>query len=153
MNIVKKKNESFYMIKEKSSGAIIYKICNQTLYFLIIKQTLGHFSFPKGHIENGENEEEAAIREIREETGYDVILDIHFKEVNSYSPSEGVIKEVVFFIGEVVSGIENPQKEEVSDISWYSYENARKVLTYESDIFILDKAYQYIVKNKMNSVI
>lgn len=81
------------MKKEKSCGAVVFKE-NQVL---LIKHVLGHIDFPKGHMEAGENEKETAIREVKEETNIDIILDSkHFATI-SYSPKEGVCKEVVFF--------------------------------------------------------
>ena len=62
------------MIKEKSCGAITYKIENGIFYFLIEKMNKGHFSLPKGHVEKGESEVETAYREIKEETILDVGL-------------------------------------------------------------------------------
>ena len=44
------------MIKEKSCGAVVYKIINNQYYFLIEKMKRGHFSIPKGHVEKGETD-------------------------------------------------------------------------------------------------
>lgn len=145
-----KDNNIFDTIKEKSCGAVIYKVYDNSLYFLIIKQTLGHFSFPKGHVENYESEEETAIREVKEEVNLDIKLDTNFREVNTYSPQNGVVKDVIFFLGEVVSGEIFPQEEEVEEIFWLKYNDAKDILTYQSDAKILDKAYQYIAENKVN---
>ena len=54
------------MIKEKSCGAVVYKIVNNQYYFLIEKMKRGHFSIPKGHVEKGESGLETAYREIKE---------------------------------------------------------------------------------------
>ena len=43
-------------MKEKSCGAIIYKEENRELKFLLVHQHNGHFSFPKGHMEENETE-------------------------------------------------------------------------------------------------
>jgi len=52
-------------IDEKSCGCII--INNGKV--LLVKQTKGHWGFPKGHVEANETEEETAIREVKEELG------------------------------------------------------------------------------------
>ena len=42
------------MKKEKSCGAIVYRKQEGVIQFLLIHQTLGHWTFPKGHVEDGE---------------------------------------------------------------------------------------------------
>ena len=64
------------MIKEKSCGAVIYKIIDNQVYFLVEKMQRGHYALTKGHVENNETEVETATREIKEETNLDVIIDI-----------------------------------------------------------------------------
>ncbi len=91
------------MKKEKSCGAVVIKEEQDGLKFLIIKQHDEYWHFPKGHVEKGETEEQTAIREIKEETNIDVEIDTNFRKVITYSPKEGVIKDVVFFIGKAIS--------------------------------------------------
>ena len=56
------------MQHEKSCGAIVYRKSHGNTEILLIKHiNSGHWSFPKGHMENGETEIETAIREIKEE--------------------------------------------------------------------------------------
>ena len=59
------------MITERSSGAIIFSIKNESheTEFLLLHYTHGHWDFPKGNIEVGEGDIHAAHREIFEETG------------------------------------------------------------------------------------
>ena len=105
---------------------------------------LGHISLPKGHIEKGETEEECAIREIKEETGLDVILDTSFRETISYSPAKDVMKDVTFFTALINSDKIFPQKEEVNHIEFLPYEEADKILTYQTDRDVLYKADKYL---------
>lgn len=134
-------------MKEKSCGSIIFKYDEEKLLFLVIKQTLGHFSFPKGHVEESESEKDTALREVKEETGFDISFVGDFREVITYCPKPRVLKDVVFFLGNVIDGVMTPQKDEVSLIEWLSYEDALKVVTYDDDKNVLKKAYEYIVKN------
>ena len=134
------------MIKEKSCGAVVYKVENGTIYYYIIKQVKGHYAFPKGHVEDNETEEETAIREIEEETNLRVIIDKKFREVSTYSPKQGVIKDVIFFVALTMNDDTKPQKEEVSDILCLKFEDALNKLTYEKDKEILTKANIYIKK-------
>ena len=137
------------MKKEFSSGAIVYSFLDDNIKFLIVKHVLGHFSFPKGHIENGENEQSTSIREVLEETGILISIDTNFKRINTYCPYENVTKNVIYFIAKPISGIIKIQEAEISEAFWADYVSARNILTYESNKKILDDAYKYII-NKFN---
>ena len=63
------------MTYEKSCGGIVYRKFHGNTEILLIKHIKsGYWSFPKGHVENSETEEETAKREIKEETGIDVYI-------------------------------------------------------------------------------
>lgn len=64
---------------EKSCGAIVFRRDHGKLLYLVLQHTAGHWSFPKGHIEEGETETETAQREILEESGLQVSIDDHFR--------------------------------------------------------------------------
>ena len=129
---------------EKSCGAVVYRMQNGQPVFLVEKMDLGHLSLPKGHVEEGETEEETAIREIREETGLDVTLDTAFRQVITFAPGEGIIKDVVFFIAEAVPGQMINQESEVTSLEWLPYEAAYLTLTHQSDRETLQKAKEYL---------
>ncbi len=131
-------------VKEKSCGAIIYKYENGGLRFLISKHKQGHYSFTKGHVEKNETEVETALREIKEETYLDVKLDTGFREINTYSPKLGTIKDVVYFIAAATSEKIIVQEHEIIEAIWLSYEEALKTITNDSDKEILKKAYAYL---------
>lgn len=58
------------MRREKSCGALVYRTKNGEIELLLLKHRFGgHWSFPKGHVEEGESEVETALREVWEETG------------------------------------------------------------------------------------
>ena len=132
------------MKKEKSCGAICYKVEKGTIYYLLIKQRKGHIAFPKGHVEPGETEEETAIREIKEETNADVLIDTNFRMTSTYSPKEHVMKDVIIFIGKVITSNIITQDEEVANAMYMTYEDAMKNLSYERDKEILKEANVYI---------
>ena len=131
------------MIKEKSCGAVVFKKIKNDIYILLIKHNVGHWSFPKGHVEENETEEETAIREIKEETNLDVILDNNFRFVNTYSRRENSIKDVVYFVGYPMNEEFKPQ-EEISNIGWYKEVDAYNKITYDNDKEVLRKAIEYI---------
>ena len=130
--------------KEKSCGAVVYKMADGAPLFLIEHLVAGHTSIPKGHVEAGETEEQTAIREIREETGLEVELDTRFRYMVSYSPSPGVRKDVVFFIAEAASDSLVNQEGEVAALEWLPYEKACAALTYDQHRETLAAAKEYL---------
>lgn len=132
--------------KEKSCGAVCYKIINNQIYYLLEFMQLGHISLPKGHVENNENEKETALREIKEETSLIVILDTSFRKVITYSPLPGVIKDVVFFVGKIISSnkAEDKHDDEVEKLQFFTYKEAYDLLTYASDKEVLQAADEYL---------
>ena len=125
------------MIKEVSCGIIVF----DEEKVLLIKHNGGHTSFPKGHMEEGETLKETAVRETLEETGIEAEIKSEVCFINTYTPKENYIKDVLFFIGAKVNGQPRPQLEEVSLCDFFSYEDAIKELTYDIDKEILKKAY------------
>lgn len=132
------------MIKEKSCGAVVYKKEEEKIYFLIEEMKAGHYSIPKGHVENNETEVETALREIKEETNLEVNLDSNFREVVSYSPYEGCIKDVVFFIAKAKTFDMKEQLIEVTSLKWLEPVDAINILTFDSDKEVLKKALKYL---------
>lgn len=131
---------------EKSCGAVVYRFHNGQLQVLVEYMEQGHISLPKGHVEEGETEEETALREIREETNLEVYIDNVFRHEVTYSPVEGVQKKVVFFAAamEDISGLK-PQKGEVSEIKLLEIEQAIREMTYDTDKEVLHHAASYLL--------
>ena len=63
-----------------------------------------------------------------------------FRERVVYSPSDGIIKEVVFYCAKAKEGELTLQKEEVADAYWLSPADAMRVLSHDSDRHIVAKA-------------
>lgn len=137
------------MKKEKSCGAVVYKNNKGERLYLVEKMKLGHYSLVKGHVEKNETESQTALREIKEETNLDVILDVNFRKISTYSPFKDVIKDVVFFVAEAISNDIINQESEVSEIYFLPFEKAYSLLTYASDKEILKMAKNYL-DNKVN---
>lgn len=135
-------------MKEKSCGAVVYKKENNELKFLLVYQSNGHHSFPKGHMEENETEIETALREIKEETNLDVSIDSKFRVSTSYLlESKGVMKEAVYFVATPTTFDLINQEGEISECSWNSYEDTLLKLEFEDMKEILEKANNYIKNN------
>ncbi len=135
------------MIQEKSCGAVIFRMETGARKYLVLQSTLGHTTLCKGHVEDGETERETARREIGEETGLAVAFLEGFREVITYSPKPGHMKDVVFFLAESENGTAVCQPEEVADIRFLPFDQARSALTYDSDREVLDKAEEFLRRN------
>ena len=57
------------MPKKHGAGAIVFRRTTDGVRFLVIYDAYGHWTFPKGHLEEGESSTAAARREVAEETG------------------------------------------------------------------------------------
>ncbi len=122
------------MQHEKSCGAIVYRKFHGNIELLLIKnQNGGHWSFPKGHVEEGETEEQTAVREIMEETGIEVMLDTSFRRVITYSPKKETTKDVIYFLAKAVTYDYTPQEEEIAQIKWVEINHAASILSYDND--------------------
>lgn len=136
------------MTKEKSCGALVFYKDGERVEILILKHRLGgHWSFPKGHVENNETERQTASREVYEETGIKITILENFREMVSYSPKPGVDKDVVYFIASAGDKITKMQIEEVSEIKWVELSVAHEFLTYYNDKQLLKSAKKYISKH------
>lgn len=132
------------MIREKSCGAVVYTRFGAEIRYLIVQMQLGHFGFPKGHVEGEETEIQTAAREIQEETGVDPVIDPNFRKSVEYSPYEGCVKEVVYFFASANDPAAVRQEAEIKEILWLSFERALAALTYENDRKILIAAHDFI---------
>lgn len=130
---------------EKSCGAIVYKKENNELKFLLTHQSNGHFSFPKGHMEENETEQQTALREIKEETNIDVKLDTNFrKSITYFLESKGVMKEAVYFVATPISFDLKNQEGEIDECCWEDYETIKEKIEYKDIIQIFEEAVKYI---------
>ncbi|MGN0696133.1 MAG: bis(5'-nucleosyl)-tetraphosphatase [Oscillospiraceae bacterium] len=129
------------MTFEKSCGAVVYRKHHGNTEILLIKHlNSGHWSFPKGHVEEGETEVETALREIKEETDIDVMIDPTFRETVTYFPKKETQKVVVYFMAKAKNFDFTPQETEIADIRWVDICHAASMLTYENDKTIVSKA-------------
>ena len=99
------------------------------------------WTFPKGHIEKGETEKDAAVREVEEETGYlcEIIRD--FDRVQYYFQRNGEItkKTVTWFLMKPIKKVGALDPEEILETEWVSKEEAESRVVYKSDKQLLAK--------------
>lgn len=132
------------MKKEKSCGCIV--INNGEV--LLVKHNDGHIAFPKGHIEDGETEEQCALRETFEETGLKVKIIKGYRYTQTYFVKQDVLKEVVYFLAEKEEGILQRQEKEIASLGFYPYEDALFLITYLDTIKLFKEVINDV--NKIN---
>jgi 8-oxo-dGTP diphosphatase len=104
---------------------------------LVYRPKYEDWTFPKGKLEKGETEEEAAVREVYEETGLDVELGRELGFV-SYTDPKGRPKTVHYWLMRVSGGEFTPNRE-VTELRWLSLEAAPELLSYDRDREILGR--------------
>ena len=119
----------------RAAGGIPYRRNGDDLEVLLVhRPRYDDWTFPKGKLENGETDEEAARREVEEETGLDVELG---PELASTTYKDSKLREkIVRYWAMPVSGEAVPQNE-VDEVEWLSPEKAAERLSYERDLEVL----------------
>ena len=136
-------------MREKSCGAIVYKEENGELKFLLVHQNNGNYSFPKGHMEEGESELETTLREIKEETNLDVEVDTNFRyEISYFMEHKNVWKDAVYFVATPKTFDLKNQEGEITECVWNNYEKTMELLSFDNIKEVFEKAYIYIQNNK-----
>jgi 8-oxo-dGTP pyrophosphatase MutT (NUDIX family) len=100
------------------------------------------WSFPKGHIEAGETTEEAAIREVHEETGMTAQIVQPLGKVDFWFMADGqrVHKTVHHFLMKVLGGVLSADDSEVESVEWVDARAARSRLAYSDERDLLRQA-------------
>ncbi len=145
---------------EVSVGAVVFRrMRGGNIQYLMIQYRHGHWEFPRGHVEEGETEEETMYREIREETQLtELRLVKGFRESMSFSytakgnereerEKEGrcifIYKKVHFYLAESLGG-EVHLSHEHKNYAWLPFEAAYNKLTFDNGRRILAAAHDYL---------
>lgn len=146
---------------EKSVGGIIYRKEDDKILFLLLHYQSGHWDYPKGHIEDGETEEQTLRRETEEETGITNLEIIpNFKEEIKYfyrakggekekrlqsKKKLNVAKKVVFYLAKTDQENVKISFEHIG-FEWLEYGEAINRVTYKKSREILKKAWEFLGK-------
>jgi 8-oxo-dGTP pyrophosphatase MutT (NUDIX family) len=123
--------------EERSAGGVVVR--GEQLLAIVPTRRAADGSrvlgLPKGHIDHGESQLQAAIREVREETGVEVELMEELGEVRYWYSRGGraVAKSVVFYLFRYQSGDPADHDDEVEDARWIELREAQRTLTYEGE--------------------
>lgn len=126
---------------EFSAGGIVREGSN--LLMILVKNLEGQtiWTFPKGHIEKGEGAEQAALREVQEETGYECAITEPFDRIQYWFKRGPILtrKTVTWFLMNPLKKTGTHDAEEIMDARWVPMPEAVKLARYRSDKKILEK--------------
>jgi 8-oxo-dGTP pyrophosphatase MutT (NUDIX family) len=149
------------MLREFSSGAVVLRHLKNQWWVAVIEpgregepEDRKHVvALPKGNIDAGEKPEQAAVREVVEETGLRVrpvtkLGDIKYVYTRTWSDNAKIFKIVSFYLMRYQSGqigdIKANMKHEVRRAFWLPLEEAAKQLSYKGEKEMAVKAAKYL---------
>lgn len=132
------------MLEERSAGVVVFHTQDGVTRYLLLRNDKSKYDFPKGNIEIGESELNAAVREAREETGLpDIKLVDGFVEKITYfylrPGGAKVHKSVQYYLG-YTDSVDVKISNEHRDFVWMTLEEAMKATVYENIKILLRKA-------------
>jgi 8-oxo-dGTP pyrophosphatase MutT (NUDIX family) len=136
---------------ETSAGGIVFRTEGAEPLYLLIRDSYQNWGFPKGHLEQGERPDAAALREVREETGIARLelrapvdtIDWHFRFRGRL-----IHKVCHFFLMEAGQSATKPQRAEgITACQWARYDDAAKLLSYANAREVLAHAHALLSAN------
>ena len=132
-----------------SCGGVVINNNNE---LLVLKKKNGYFCLPKGRVEEGESWEMTALREVKEETNIDAKI-IQYIDKVYYKMNVGrgkkYPKTVKWYLMEAISFDARPQRSEgFINASFINFDDAKKLLSYDNERYIVRKAYKIIGENE-----
>jgi 8-oxo-dGTP pyrophosphatase MutT (NUDIX family) len=133
---------------ETSAGGVVYRMVGGRPLFLLIRDSYKNWGFPKGHLEENEPPEQAALREVEEETGLHGLvmrgavdtIDWHFRFRGRL-----IHKVCHFYLMESEMAKTSPQREEgITACRWLPLEEALARISYANARAVLDRAASMI---------
>lgn len=117
----------------RAAGGVVWRSGpgNSVEYVLVHRPAYDDWTFPKGKVNAGETEEEAALREVAEETGMRCRL-MRPLGTTSYLDRKGRTKIVYYYLMKAVSGSFVPNGE-VDEVRWLPIAQASGLLSYAHD--------------------
>ena len=148
-----RKKRKIPTVFEESAGGVVYRLGDEGRIEVVLIGVKGGtvWALPKGHIELGETPEQAAVREVKEETGIDAEIVDKLGEIEYWfwwKDEDGVRrrhhKVVHFFLMRYRSGDISKHDHEVDAVSWFPIDEAIARVEYENERKLLMKAREIV---------
>jgi len=126
----------------RAAGGIVHRFVTSVSVEIacIYREARGDWTFPKGKLDRGETFEQAAIREVVEETGMHCRVE-RFVGTTNYTHRKGKPKIVAYYLMSVNEG-EFAPNDEVDELVWLPLERVRDLLTWDRDRELFDLVLQ-----------
>lgn len=136
--------------EETSAGGVVFRVEDGKIVFLLIRDSYQNWGFPKGHLEQGELPEAAALREVGEETGVsELTIRGSIDAIDWYFRFRGqlVHKYCHFFLMETTETSTSPQRAEgITACRWTRFEEAEALISYSNARDVLRRAQELVVE-------
>ncbi len=113
----------------RAAGGVV---CRDGNVLLVHRPKYDDWTFPKGKADEGESDEECALREVHEETGLRCSLEEELASTR-YIDTKGRPKRVRWWTMRVLEDDGFEGNDEVDELRWVDDDTARRLLTYERD--------------------
>ena len=136
---------------EVSAGGLLLRPRDRTYDALLIGRGTPPriWTLPKGHVEARESNEQAALREVREETGCwgEVVTRLNEISYWFYVGKAKHRKSVTFYLMRYLSGDPANHDHEVDEARWFDMMQARRTLKYVNEKRLVDMTLEFLEAN------
>ena len=138
------------MIREFSSGGLVIRNMRGRPHLAVVRVRDKILALPKGHPEEGESMKEAALREVREETGLTGEIEEKLGDVRYWYARDGerVFKVVSFYLLRYLSGRIADHDHEVEEALWIPLDEAPERLAYGGEREMARTALSKLAKGR-----